>query len=203
METITKGCTRCEIDKPLSEFSNAKATNDGKMYVCKQCNREINHEWRKTPSGIYTNIKSRQTHYKKHEHWRYKPVNMTRTEFIDWWTSQEPKCFYCGIHSNELSLVEDTQNTKATRMTVDCIENSKGYSLDNIVLACGRCNFIKNDFFTHDDMVIIGRDYVAPKWRKMLEQTITAEVNEAVEKEFSLTPSYNSLSETVKEGGEE
>ena len=65
----------------------------------------------------------------------------------------------------------DTQNTKATRLTVDCIENNLGYSLDNIVLACGRCNFVKNDFFTHQDMVVIGANHVAPKWINMIEQS--------------------------------
>jgi len=171
----SKRCPRCGETKLLSGFGKSKQTKDGKNCWCLQCCQEVSKAYRSTPAGIYQNIKGRQTFYKKHGHWRYKPVNLTKDEFVSWWESQEQRCFYCKLHRNELALVEDTQNTKATRLTVDCIENHLGYAKDNIVLACGRCNFIKNDFFTHEEMIEIGKTYVAPKWRKMLEQTITEE----------------------------
>ena len=31
-------------------------------------------------------------------------------------------------------------------------------------LACFRCNLIKNDFFTYDEMKTIGKELVKPKW---------------------------------------
>lgn len=162
----TKTCTHCGEEKPITQFSKHKHSPDGHAYQCKECNAKRSKEWRSTPSGIYTNIKGRQEFYKRHRHWRYKPVKISRNEFIDWYNNQDKVCFYCGIHEEELSLVRDTQNTKAKRLTVDCIENNLGYTLDNIVLACGRCNFVKNDFFTHEDMITIGSLFVAPKWNE-------------------------------------
>lgn len=172
-----KRCPRCDAIKSFEDFGNSKQNKDGKNGWCLVCCREVSKAYRGTVAGIYQNIKGRQTFYKKHGHWRYKPVTLTKDEFISWWNLQEPRCFYCKIHKDELSLVDDTQNTKATRLTVDCIENRLGYSLDNMVLACGRCNFIKSDFFTHIEMIEIGKTYVSDKWKSMLEQSITEEGN--------------------------
>lgn len=170
-----KTCTLCGETKPFEEFVKHKQMKDGLSYWCKTCTNKRAKAYRGTPSGIYTNIKSRQEFYKNHGHWRYKPVKLSREEFIDWYTKQEKTCVYCDINENELHLVKDTQNTKATRLTVDCIKNDFGYTLDNIVLACGRCNFIKNDFFTHEQMLWIGQNFVKPKWREMLEQKVSDE----------------------------
>jgi ribosomal protein L33 len=40
---------------------------------------------------------------------------------------------------------------------VEIKENKKTYyELNNIVLACGRCNFVKSNFFTEQEMLKIG-----------------------------------------------
>lgn len=167
-----KTCTLCGETKPFDEFVKHKQMKDGLSYWCKECTNKRAKVYRETPSGVYTNIKSRQAFYKRHEHWRYKPVKISREDFIAWYESQQKVCHYCGIHETELSQVNDTQNTKAKRLTVDCIDNDMGYSLDNIVLACGRCNFIKNDFFTHEQMLWIGQNFVRSRWYEMLEQKV-------------------------------
>ena len=43
--------------------------------------------------------------------------------------------------------MSDSMNSKAKRLTIDRLDNSRGYSLDNIVWCCYRCNAIKGDFF--------------------------------------------------------
>ena len=171
----TKTCTKCGVNKPLSEFGKHRLSKDGHAYRCKECARKASKAYSITSIGIFQNIKGRQEFYKTHDHWRYKPVNLSREDFIEWYESQPKVCHYCGIHETELSQVNDTQNTKAKRLTVDCIDNDRGYSLDNIVLACGRCNFIKNDFFTHEQMLWIGQNFVRSRWYEMLEQTVRDE----------------------------
>ena len=42
------------------------------------------------------------------------------------------------------------------RFSIDRKKNGIGYSLDNIVLACSRCNSIKSDYFTEEEMLKIG-----------------------------------------------
>ena len=171
MSEETKLCIRCNRVLPIEHFHKNKTQPDGHRVYCKDCVSEYGKKYRSTPQGIYQNILGRQTYYKKHGHWRYKPVHISQDDFVEWWEAQEQKCHYCGIYEDELSLVDDTQNTKATRLTVDCIKNEAGYSLDNMVLACGRCNFVKNDFFTHEDMIKIGKTFITPKWKLMLKQS--------------------------------
>jgi hypothetical protein len=67
-------------------------------------------------------------------------------------------CVYCGISENELknNLVHQTP-IKVKRLTTDRKDNSKGYIFGNIVLACMRCNEIKNDIFTFKEMKEIGK----------------------------------------------
>ena len=44
--------------------------------------------------------------------------------------------------------MNDNFSGRAHRLTVDCKDNSLGYAYGNLVLACGVCNLLKNDFFT-------------------------------------------------------
>lgn len=176
MKTITKVCSNCNQEKSLSEFSNSKSTKDGKMYVCKKCNREINHEWRKTPSGIYTLIKSRQRHYEKTYNNRCKPFNLKRKTFITWYNETPKTCHYCGLPEEHLKNIHGGHLDRVNRLTVDCIDNEVGYEINNIVLACNRCNLIKSNVFSYDEMREIGEKYLKPKWE--LEVTKNQSVKE-------------------------
>lgn len=42
-----KICSKCKIEKELSEFYNNQATIDGKNYYCKECSKKCNHNWNK------------------------------------------------------------------------------------------------------------------------------------------------------------
>lgn len=59
------------------------------------------------------------------------------------------------------------------RLTVDCKDNYDGYELDNMVLACLRCNYIKSDFLSFEEMKEIAKKYVRPKWGKQLKEQTT------------------------------
>lgn len=56
---------------------------------------------------------------------------------------------------------------RAHRLTVDCKDNATGYAYGNLVLACGVCNLLKNDFFTYEEFREIGQRYVKPRWMKI------------------------------------
>lgn len=164
----TKTCTLCGRTLPLTMFGKHKLGKDGLNYWCKDCNREKQREFSKTPSGIYTAMKSRQKFYEKNQPWRYKPVNISRTDFINWFDSQPQKCHYCGLKLEELSKVDDFYNNKSERLSVDVVGNKLGYELGNLVVCCHRCNGIKSDFLTYEEMLYIGQNFVKPKWIKML-----------------------------------
>jgi len=159
----TKICTKCGKLKSLSAFSKHRLGKDGYAYQCKECNAKRAKEWRKTSSGVYTNIKGRQGFYKTHNDPSAKPFKITRKEFIKWHESQEKECVYCGIREDEIATLVDFLNDKGRRLTVDCKDNAKGYVTDNLVLACHKCNFIKSNIFTHEETLEIGEKYLKPK----------------------------------------
>jgi hypothetical protein len=56
-----KVCTKCKIEKPLSEFHNSKSAKDGKTGKCKKCIRDIDKDRRrgKNPE-LYDSKKARK-----------------------------------------------------------------------------------------------------------------------------------------------
>ena len=80
----------------------------------------------------------------------------TRKEFETWFNHQELKCHYCGADL----IKEATRDTQSPfDLTVDRKDNKCGYVSDNIVMACKRCNLIKTDIFTEQEMVEIATKY--------------------------------------------
>lgn len=159
-----KACTHCGEEKPLSAFNKHSITPDGLDHQCRTCANARSKAFRSTPSGIYTSIKGRLNFYQK------KPFTISREDFVEWFNSQPQKCVYCGITKDELPLIKDRIINASTRLTVDCVDNEKGYALGNLVLACMRCNYLKNDFLSSWEMLDIGPKYVRPKWDAQLNK---------------------------------
>ncbi len=107
--------------------------------------REYLKKYLATPKGKFqllrNNARSRKIEFK-----------LTSEEFVDWFSRQSKICFYCGITLNEGNGVREINS-----MTVDRCDNNKGYTLDNIVLCCIRCNKIKSNDLTKSEMTEIGK----------------------------------------------
>jgi len=157
----TKTCTKCGIEKPITEFSKHKGLKDGYSYWCLKCNRDRTRIYRQTPSGIYTGIKGLQKFHNR------KPVTLSRDEFVKWYNSQPQVCHYCGIHKDDLPLFAEKYHSRYSRLTVDCKDNEVGYVLGNIVLACDKCNITKNNMLTYEEMLYVGQNFIKPKWEKL------------------------------------
>jgi len=81
-----------------------------------------------------------------------------KEEFIKWFKSQDFLCHYCG---QSLSVNGERQmNT----MTFDRKNNDGPYSMENIALACWRCNAVKGRWFNEEEMLEIGEKYL---WGKV------------------------------------
>jgi len=114
--------------------------------------RKYRREWNYTsPAGIYSIIKS-GLNSKKNP--RKYLVKISKEDFVIWYNSQEKICLYCE-RTHDQSLT-DRLNQKTRRLTIDRIDNSRGYEKGNLALACLRCNAIKNNYFTKDEMIKIG-----------------------------------------------
>ena len=121
-------------------------------------NKDHINEWRrKNPYSIMSILKRNA---KK----RNIDFSITREEFIKWWTSQEQKCVYCDIPIERMAVADRTKKL-SKRLSIDRIDNNKGYNISNIVLSCLKCNFIKSNLFTFEEMKEIGQKYIKPKWQ--------------------------------------
>lgn len=83
---------------------------------------------------------------------RHKDI-ISREEFIEWYNNEEKKCFYCGILPQENS-----------RLTIDRLDNKKGYEKGNIALACFPCNKVKGETLTTQEMKIVGELVMKRRW---------------------------------------
>jgi hypothetical protein len=96
---------------------------------------------------------------------------MTSREFVEWYPNQMQKCVYCGIPTE--TWVEVYKNSQwKFGMTIDRKNNDLGYIKDNLVLACGYCNVIKNNILTYEEMIEIGEKYMKPKWQNKLREKV-------------------------------
>lgn len=106
------------------------------------------------PIGIYSVIKDGLT---RSGNKRKNLLKISKEDFVKWYNSQEQKCFYCKRTLDEIKKENDRLNNKANRLTIDRTDNKKGYEKGNLVLCCMRCNSIKSDYFTKDEMIKIGK----------------------------------------------
>lgn len=149
-------CPVCKIEKLNVNFGRAAGTPSGLQSVCKECQnkyrrsptgKEAHARWSKNPKAIYATIKMSSIK-------RNVDLIMTLEEFMVWYASQNRICVYCKRDESE--VIKD-RSGRFKRLTIDRKDNDKGYTVDNLVLACYRCNDIKSDDISYEKMLEIGR----------------------------------------------
>ena len=170
--TDNKTCNRCGLVKPAIEFRSHRRTDgDGYYNQCQECERAYHrsvHESRKeyqrnyiaaNRGRVYATQKAWKVRNRDHclawrrEHdkrpkWRlYNRVQQHRrrvgkdttvtTEQIQELMGRQTKCYYCGKPFNT--------KRKATIEHVIPLSKGGAHDISNIVLACGPCNFKKQN----------------------------------------------------------
>lgn len=153
-----KTCTKCGEAKHLSEFGKHRLTKDGLAYRCKQCSRKYAKKYRKTPAGIYQQIKGRNRFFGDHH------FNLQQDDFVVWYQDQTKECAYCDLPESLIPFFKEKYNAWSDRFTIDCMDNARGYVISNLVLACEVCNRMKGSVLSFDEMREIGQKYIKPKW---------------------------------------
>jgi len=161
----TKYCISCKQTKSITEFGKCRTWKDGLTVYCRDCtnrkgrqqkklhpeqNRETQRRYmrkiRKTPQGRWCRLRDRANR-------ESKSFEITLEQFSLWF-EQEHKCHYCGQVLTTLN-----GSTTIDSLNIDRKDNEKGYALDNIVLACRRCNSIKGNWLTYQQMLEIAQKY--------------------------------------------
>lgn len=171
-------CSKCKILKPKSSFYTSHSKKLKKVMArCKICVREYNRCWRQNHPGRAAIVtrKWRDNNYDaykfNHLHTNAKKrgiyIKLDKEKFLRWFNSQSKNCFYCGIAEEDIKILYKIP--RHSKLHIDRANNSLGYVIDNIVLACIRCNIMKGDILTKNEMLEIAQKYVTPKVKERLE----------------------------------
>ncbi len=79
-------------------------------------------------------------------------LEITYEEFVGFTTITE--CHYCG---SPIHWAMYNANKNGFSYNLDRKDNNKGYSKDNVVVSCSRCNFGKGRQFSYEEWVEVGK----------------------------------------------
>ena len=152
-----KKCTKCLLIKPISEFYELYGSH------CKECHRLRNKIWRKENlekkinsdyrysnsergyiCNLFNGIKKRSKRYGKIK--KSSECKITKKEFIEEWLLHKQRfginCRYTGIPLTHISnRGKGVQKHKIkTNISVDRIDNTLPYQVNNIAFCCHAFN---------------------------------------------------------------
>jgi len=141
-------CNGCKQELPLSEFrvragkTAEKEGRAGKPYgQCKQCNRKrtiekSNGDMSHAVRALLWSGGSRRGRgaERSRKHLKLEQLNQL-------YVKQKGKCALTGY---ELTAIRGKENFP-TNVSIDRIDNSKGYTIDNIQLVCRKANTMKGE----------------------------------------------------------
>jgi hypothetical protein len=143
---VKKRCPKCGHDKELILFALNKKAKLGRASWCRACTSEAGKRCRQNKPKHYRDY-SKEYHekhpfattcknIKKTCRKRGWPFTIKQGDLRHLWESQAGKCYWSGM---DMSLVHGRwANPKS--VSVDRLDCSKGYVLDNIVLCCSWAN---------------------------------------------------------------
>lgn len=81
-----------------------------------------------------------------------RKIDLSYEEFVEF--TGEKECHYCGA---PISWAKFNPHKNGTAYNLDRKNNAIGYTKENCVVCCFRCNRGKSDLFTYEEWVEIGR----------------------------------------------
>lgn len=152
-------CSRC-----YDYYRKGKLkVNIAPIMVCKWCKKEFKHSntRKKYCSKNCSDASYRHSNYAGNKYMsilsRCKKLNrfldniIDKQKFIDWFDNQEQICIYCSCS------LDRYDKSLMSCPSIDRKDNKKGYVENNLVLSCNSCNNMKSNYFTYDEMLLIGK----------------------------------------------
>jgi hypothetical protein len=142
-----KICVICKISKPLTEFHNRSSTKGGKQTSCKECHynnyvKYIGIE-ENFINALYSGLWSRWRKIKKREDLtkeekKQHEVKITKPKFLKLWEEHKKKyglkcCMTQTDFTFQRGIKRKISNKHNHNVSVDRLDNSKGYTANNIV----------------------------------------------------------------------
>ena len=82
------------------------------------------------------------------------PCNLTFVEFLEF--TKISNCEYCNCFINWDLSKHRNKNSFSYKYFLDRKDSKVGYTKNNCVVCCTRCNFVKSNKFTHSEFMKIG-----------------------------------------------
>jgi len=134
-----KKCSKCKIEKPLSEFTNSATGKLGKHHYCKSCLYKNKNDGYNYNKGLKQRLK-------------YK-YNLSSDELNSMYLSQDKKCKICGDKYEDISkhgglYIDHCHSTGKVRGLLCRSCNSLlGVAKDNVVILQNAINYLKSPKF--------------------------------------------------------
>lgn len=127
----------CKCDCGGETYASVTDMKNGRHLACK-CSLYGDRLNRRLPNqkGIKNKLYNRYIYGAKKRNIIFK---LTFDEVID---ITSKNCFYCGVEPNTKLVMG---NQIYTHNGIDRIDNSQGYTLDNVVTCCSLCNYSKKE----------------------------------------------------------
>jgi len=149
---------RCDCGKEKSVMGNSLRKGISKSCGC--LSNELKSVRRKLDSGL-ANMRAIIRQYKANAKKRGIEFKLTEEQFKK---ITQKDCYYCGAKPNNVTDPRDC-NGEYVYNGIDRIDNIKGYTVDNVVPCCKRCNRAK-DAYTLQEY----KDWIKRIYRKTFEE---------------------------------
>jgi hypothetical protein len=164
---VTKICTRCNSELPLSEFATNRWGKHGKQAACRACTSARAKESYKQPATLsrrkttqarwyvenkdrvskmkaeaYQNQRARYLVWQASRRAKRKGVSfsLAQTDVVD--LQRRIDAGFCEVTGTPFDLEVDKFNSPS----LDRIDSSKGYSPDNVRVVCAALNYAMHDW---------------------------------------------------------
>ena len=164
-------CTKCKIEKPFTEFPKDNYRKIGFRTYCKKCyntkvnstrlkNKEIYVErvfnYCNSEAGYLKNKLSQTFSKQNQERTGISTSNKKEIEkyYYEYVKKYGRNCFYCFepwtylVKKVELGVgryIKKTKRINLKNLSIDRLDNSKPYNINNIIFCCQNCNISKSN----------------------------------------------------------
>ncbi len=145
--TETRKCPRCNKKKLISSFNTRKGEASknrgdyGKPYgYCKPCSSLAGAD---TPYKFFSNLCSGAKRRCKHTGLEYA---LDKDALLEMYKEQRGRCALSG----RIMTIIWGKGLVPSNMSLDRIDNDKGYTMDNIRLTCRASNWMRNEMSDED-----------------------------------------------------
>ena len=133
--SICKLCGRCKKWISVKHFNASSQSWDLLHGFCRICasddNTRLYKKYNNSLESIF-NITKRSAKY------RGKSFNLTLKQIQSLWDKQKGICYYSGVEMT-------TETNNPNKLTIDRMDSTKGYELDNVALCTYRVNLMKRE----------------------------------------------------------